>query len=158
TDDDIKRLNRGGHDPQKVYAAYHAAVNTPGQPTCILAKTVKGYGIGEEGEGKNPTHQLKKLGVDALKAIRDRYRIPIGDDVIQDAPLYKPPENSRELKYMLERRKELGGFLPERRVTAEPLKMPGLEIFDALLKGSGDRENSTTMAYVRALTALTRDK
>jgi pyruvate dehydrogenase E1 component len=158
TDDDIKRLNRGGHDPQKVYAAYHAAVNTQGQPTCILAKTVKGYGIGEEGEGKNPTHQLKKLGVDALKTIRDRYRIPIADDVIKDAPLYKPPENSREMAYMLERRKELGGFLPQRRVTAAPLEIPGLEVFDALLKGSGERENSTTMAYVRALTALTRDK
>jgi pyruvate dehydrogenase E1 component len=158
TDDDIKRLNRGGHDPQKVYAAYHAAVNTQGQPTCILAKTVKGYGIGEEGEGKNPTHQLKKLGVEALKTIRDRYRIPIGDDVLAEAPLYKPPENSRELAYMHERRKELGGYLPERRVTAKPLQIPGLEIFDALLKGSGDRENSTTMAYVRALTALTRDK
>ncbi len=158
TDNDIKRLNRGGHDPQKVYAAYHAAVNTEGQPTCILAKTVKGYGIGEEGEGKNPTHQLKKLGLEALKSIRDRYRIPIADDVIAEAPLYKPAKESRELAYMLERRKELGGFLPQRRVTAKPLTVPGIEIFDALLKGSGDREQSTTMAFVRALTALTRDK
>ncbi|HKP57837.1 MAG TPA: pyruvate dehydrogenase (acetyl-transferring), homodimeric type [Polyangiales bacterium] len=158
TDDDIKRLNRGGHDPQKVYAAYQAAVNTVDKPTCILAKTVKGYGVGEEGEGKNPTHQLKKLGVDALKAIRDRYRIPIADEVIKDAPFYKPPAESRELAYLHERRKALGGYLPERRVTAQPLKVPGLEVFDVLLKGTGEREISTTMAYVRILTLLTRDK
>ena len=158
TDADIKRLNRGGHDPQKVYAAYHAAVSTEGQPTCILAKTVKGYGIGEAGEGKNPTHQIKELGVDALKAFRDRYRIPISDEVIAEAPFYKPAENSREMQYLKERSKAMGGSVPVRRIKAEPLKVPGLEIFDALLKGSGDRDMSTTMAFVRVLTALARDK
>jgi pyruvate dehydrogenase E1 component len=158
TDADIKRLNRGGHDPQKVYAAYHAALASEGQPTCILAKTVKGYGIGEAGEGKNPTHQIKELGVDALKAFRDRYRIPISDEVIAQAPFYKPPENSREMQYMRERSQAMGGFVPQRRTPAKPLQVPGLDMFDALLKGSGDREMSTTMAFVRVLTALTRDK
>jgi pyruvate dehydrogenase E1 component len=158
TDADIKRLNRGGHDPQKVYAAYHAATNSEGQPTCILAKTVKGYGIGEAGEGKNPTHQIKELGVDALKAFRDRYRIPISDEVIAQAPFYKPPENSREMQYMRERSQAMGGFVPQRRTQAQPLQVPGLEIFDSLLKGTGDREMSTTMAFVRVLTALARDK
>jgi pyruvate dehydrogenase E1 component len=158
TDSDIKRLNRGGHDPQKVYAAYHAAVHVEGQPTCILAKTVKGYGIGEAGEGKNPTHQIKELGVEALKAFRDRYRIPISDDVIAQAPFYKPPEQSREMQYFRARHKELGGYLPTRRVQAERLKVPSLELFDALLKGTGEREISTTMAFVRVLSALVRDK
>ncbi len=158
TDADIKRLNRGGHDPQKVYAAYHAAVNTVGQPTCILAKTVKGYGTGEEGEGKNPTHQMKKMGAEALKAFRDRYRIPISDEAIGDAPFYKPEQGSRELQYLQERRAELGGFLPQRRENTTPLPVPPLSALDTLLKGTGDREISTTMAYVRILTALLRDK
>jgi pyruvate dehydrogenase E1 component len=158
TDNDIKRLNRGGHDPQKVYAAYHAAVHTEGQPTCILAKTVKGYGIGDAGEGKNPTHQIKELGIEALKAFRDRYRIPIGDDVIAQAPFYKPPEESREMQYFRARHKELGGYLPARRVQAAPLQVPPLDSFDALLKGTGEREISTTMAFVRVLSALVRDK
>ncbi|HEX4354736.1 MAG TPA: pyruvate dehydrogenase (acetyl-transferring), homodimeric type, partial [Polyangiales bacterium] len=158
SDNDIKRLNRGGHDPQKVYAAYYAATHTEGQPTCVLAHTVKGYGIGEAGEGKNPTHQIKELNVDALKAFRDRYRIPIPDDVIANAPFYKPPESSREMQYFRERRKSLGGNVPSRTLKAKPLAVPELNIFDALLKGTGDREMSTTMAFVRALTALTRDK
>jgi pyruvate dehydrogenase E1 component len=158
TDADIKHLNRGGHDPQKVFAAYHAAVNSEGQPTCILAKTVKGYGIGEAGEGKNPTHQIKELGTEALKAFRDRYRIPIGDDVIAQAPFYKPPEDSREMAYMRERSEAMGGPVPVRQTKAKPLEVPGLEIFDTLLKGSGERELSTTMAFVRAITALARDK
>jgi pyruvate dehydrogenase E1 component len=158
TDDDIKRLNRGGHDPQKVYAAYHAAVHGTGQPTCILAKTVKGYGMGEAGEGKNPTHQLKKLGEDTLKAYRDRYRIPISDEQIADAPYYKPPEGSRELAYLHERRRVLGGYVPERRVRAEPLQVPTLDELEPLLKGSGDRDMSTTMAFVRLLGLLLRNK
>ncbi|HTU61856.1 MAG TPA: pyruvate dehydrogenase (acetyl-transferring), homodimeric type, partial [Polyangiales bacterium] len=158
TDSDIKRLNRGGHDPQKVFAAYHAATEVEGQPTCILAKTVKGYGLGEAGEGKNPTHQLKELGAEALKAFRDRYRIPISDEVIAEAPFYKPPEQSREMKYLRERSQTMGGPVPTRRVTAKPLTVPELSIFDPLLKGTGDREISTTMAFVRVLTALARDK
>ncbi len=158
TDADIKRLNRGGHDPQKVYAAYHAAVHTEGFPTCILAKTVKGYGTGEEGEGKNPTHQLKKLGAGAIKAFRDRYRVPISDEQIAETPFYKPEENSREMQYLRQRRQALGGAVPERRERAPALEVPPLSAFDALLKSTGDREISTTMAYVRILTALTRDK
>jgi pyruvate dehydrogenase E1 component len=158
TDMDIKHLNRGGHDPQKVYAAYYAATHTEGQPTCILAKTVKGYGIGDAGEGKNPTHQLKELGTETLKAMRDRYRIPIGDEAVAQAPYYRPPESSREMQYLRERRKAMGGSLPTRQLKAQPLKVPELSIFDTLLKGSGDREMSTTMAFVRALTALARDK
>ncbi|HEY2735287.1 MAG TPA: pyruvate dehydrogenase (acetyl-transferring), homodimeric type, partial [Polyangiales bacterium] len=158
SDNDIKRLNRGGHDPQKVYAAYYAATHTEGQPTCVLAHTVKGYGIGEAGEGKNPTHQIKELNVDALKAFRDRYRIPIPDDVIANAPFYKPAESSREMQYFRERRKTLGGNVPSRSLKAKPIPVPDLNVFDSLLKGSGDREMSTTMAFVRALTALTRDK
>jgi pyruvate dehydrogenase E1 component len=158
TDNDIKKLNRGGHDPQKVYAAYQAAVSTEGQPTCILAKTVKGYGMGEAGEGQNPTHQLKKLGDDALKAYRDRYRIPISDAQIADAPYYKPPEKSRELQYLHERRRLLGGYVPERRVTAQPLEVPELREFEPLLKSSGERDLSTTMAFVRLLGLLLRNK
>jgi pyruvate dehydrogenase E1 component len=158
TDADIKRLNRGGHDPQKVYAAYAAAVHTEGQPTCILAKTVKGYGIGDAGEGKNPTHQIKELNAEALKAFRDRYRIPLSDDVIAQAPFFRPPEQSREMEYLRERRKSMGGSVPSRTSKAKPLAVPDIAIFDALLKGTGDREISTTMAFVRVLTALVRDK
>ncbi|MDX1528424.1 MAG: pyruvate dehydrogenase (acetyl-transferring), homodimeric type, partial [Gammaproteobacteria bacterium] len=158
SDEDIWRLNRGGHDPHKVYAAYAAAVKHQGQPTVILAKTVKGYGMGEAGEGQNITHQQKKMGEEALKAFRDRFNIPISDDAIGDAPFYRPPEDSPEIKYMLERRKALGGFLPQRRKEATPLEVPGLDAFEGQLKGTGDREISTTMAFVRILTALTRDK
>jgi pyruvate dehydrogenase E1 component len=158
TDTDLKKLNRGGHDPQKVYAAYHAATNTKGRPTCILAKTVKGYGMGEAGEGKNPTHQLKKLGGEALKAFRDRYRIPIPDAQIPEAPYYKPDDNSPELTYMRERRKELGGPLPERRVAKKPLPVPPLEELKPLLEASGERDLSTTMAFVRLLGLLLRNK
>ncbi len=158
SDEDIWRLNRGGHDPHKVYAAYAAAVKHEGQPTVILAKTVKGYGMGEAGEGQNITHQQKKMGEEALKAFRDRFNIPISDDAIADAPFYRPPEDSPEIQYMLERRKALGGFLPQRRKEATPLEVPGLDAFEGQLKGTGDREISTTMAFVRILTALTRDK
>ena len=158
SDEDIWRLNRGGHDPHKVYAAYAEAVKHAGEPTVILAKTVKGYGMGEAGEGQNITHQQKKMGEDALKAFRDRFNIPISDDEIADAPFYRPPDDSPEIRYMRERRERLGGYLPQRRRKAAPREIPDLSAFDALLKGSGEREMSTTMAFVRILTALTRDR
>ena len=158
TDEDIWRLNRGGHDPHKVYAAYEAAVKHTGQPTVILAKTVKGYGMGEAGEGQNITHSQKKMGEDALKAFRDRFNIPISDDEIVNAPFYKPPEDSPEIKYLHERREALGGYLPARRIDSPPLEIPDLRAFDAQLKDSGEREVSTTMTFVRLLNTLTRDK
>jgi len=158
TDDDIWQLNRGGHDPQKIYAAYAAATRHEGQPTVILAKTVKGYGMGEAGEGQNITHQQKKFGEDALRVFRDRYRIPIPDEQLVDAPFYKPSPDSPEIRYMHERRQALGGYLPARTSTAKPLEIPPLETFHTLTEGSGKREISTTMAFVRLLTALCRDK
>jgi len=158
TDEDIWRLNRGGHDPFKVYAAYAAAARTEGKPTVILAKTVKGYGMGEAGEGQNITHQQKKMGEAALKAFRDRFNIPVSDDRIGDAPFYRPAPDSQEIRYLQERRKALGGYLPVRRNDAEPLEIPGLSAFESVTKGSGDRTMSTTMAFVRLLTVLTRDK
>jgi pyruvate dehydrogenase E1 component len=158
SDEDIWRLNRGGHDPHKVYAAYAEAVKHRGQPTVILAKTVKGYGMGEAGEGQNITHQQKKMGEDALKAFRDRFDIPISDDAIAGAPFYRPDDDSAEIKYLQERRKALGGYLPQRRKTAASLEIPSLDAFETQLKGTGEREISTTMAMVRILTALTRDK
>ncbi len=158
TDDEIGRLARGGHDPQKMYAAYAAAVKHKGQPTVILAKTVKGYGMGVAGEGQNITHQQKKMGEEALKAFRDRFNIPLSDADIGDAPFYKPGPDSPEIKYLQERRKALGGYLPSRRRRAEPVEVPDLKAFDTQLKGSGDAEMSTTMALVRILSMLTRDK
>jgi pyruvate dehydrogenase E1 component len=158
TDEDIWRLNRGGHDPIKVHAAYHAAVHHTGQPTVILAKTVKGYGMGEAGEGQNITHQQKKMGEEALKAFRDRFNIPIPDDQIASAPFYKPAVDSPEMTYLHERRAALGGYLPSRRGEAETLVVPPLDSFKALLEGSGEREMSTTMGFVRLLTSLIRDK
>ncbi|MDQ2694739.1 MAG: pyruvate dehydrogenase (acetyl-transferring), homodimeric type [Pseudomonadota bacterium] len=158
SDEDIWRLNRGGHDPHKVYAAYHAAVNTKGVPTVILAKTVKGYGMGEAGEGQNITHSQKKMGHKALKDFRDRFQIPIPDDQLDDAPYYRPAGDSPEIQYMLERRRALGGFLPQRRRDAPPLAAPDLSVFDTLLQDSGGRELSTTMAFVRILAALARHK
>ena len=159
SDDDIWRLNRGGHDPHKVYAAYAQAVAHTGQPTVILCKTVKGYGMGEAGEGKMITHGQKKLGEAALKQFRDRFNIPISDADLGSAPFYRPPENSPEMKYLRERTAAMGGFLPQRRARASvPLTIPPLSVFDAVLKGTGDREISTTMAFVRILAALTRDK
>ena len=159
TDDDIWRLNRGGHDPHKIYAAYHAATQHTGQPTVILAKTVKGYGMGEAGEGQNATHQQKKMGEDALLAFRDRFNIPLTDDEVADAPFYRPQKNSPETEYMLARRESLGGFLPARKsLTAASFKVPGLDIFKSQLESTGDREISTTMAFVRILSALVRDK
>jgi pyruvate dehydrogenase E1 component len=158
TDEDIWRLNRGGHDPIKVYAAYHAAAQHRGQPTVILAKTVKGYGMGVAGEGQNITHSQKKMGEAALKAFRDRFNIPIPDDQIASTPFYRPPADSPEMKYLHERRQALGGYLPARRTEAQPLNIPPLESFKALLEGNAEREMSTTMVFVRFLTILTRDK
>ncbi|MCU7946680.1 MAG: pyruvate dehydrogenase (acetyl-transferring), homodimeric type, partial [Candidatus Thiodiazotropha sp. (ex Cardiolucina cf. quadrata)] len=158
TDEDIWRLNRGGHDPHKVFAAYAEAVSHKGQPTVILAKTVKGYGMGVAGEGQNITHSQKKMGEAALKAFRDRFNIPISDDQIGAAPFYKPPADSPEMKYMHEHRETLGGFLPQRRTKLDPLQVPSLDSFKALLEGSGEREQSTTMAFVRLLNMLVRDK
>ncbi len=158
TDDDVWRLNRGGHDPHKIYAAYAAAVKHKGQPTVILAKTVKGYGMGVAGEGQNITHQQKKMGEDALRAFRDRFNIPLSDEKIAEAPFYKPAEDSPEMQYLKERRKALGGYVPSRRSKAEPVEVPELSVFEAQLQDTGEREISTTMAFVRILTTLTRDK
>ena len=158
TDEDIWRLNRGGHDPVKVYAAYASALRCKGQPTVILAKTVKGYGMGIAGEGMNITHSQKKMGEAHLKAFRDRFNIPISDDQIGAAPFYKPPPDSPEMKYLQERREVLGGPLPARRDSSPVLEVPGLDAFKSLLESSGDRELSTTMALVRMMSALVRDK
>jgi pyruvate dehydrogenase E1 component len=158
TDEDIWRLNRGGHDPHKIYAAYAAAVKHQGQPTVILTKTVKGYGMGLAGEGQNITHQQKKMNQDAVRAFRDRFNIQIPDEQLAEVPFYKPDQDSPEIKYLHERRQALGGYLPQRQLTATPLELPELSIFDTMLQGSGDREFSTTMAFVRMLSALARDK
>ncbi|MGR8921238.1 MAG: pyruvate dehydrogenase (acetyl-transferring), homodimeric type, partial [Gammaproteobacteria bacterium] len=158
SDDDIWRLSRGGHDPHKVYAAYAAAVAHTGQPTVILCKTIKGYGMGAAGEGKNITHQQKKLPTEAVKAFRDRFNVPIPDDRLDELPYYKPAEDSPEMQYLRERTAAMGGFVPQRRPRAEPLTIPDISIFDSILGGSGERELSTTMAFVRLLNALVRDK
>ncbi|HEY6821422.1 MAG TPA: pyruvate dehydrogenase (acetyl-transferring), homodimeric type [Burkholderiales bacterium] len=160
SDEDIWRLNRGGHDPHKVYAAYAAAVKHKGQPTVILAKTIKGFGLGKQGQAKNPTHQLKKVDVATLREMRDQFNIPIPDDKLEELPFYIPPPDAPEMKYLHERRKQLGGYLPQRRRKADkPPAVPPLSAFDPILKGSGEgREISTTMAFVRVLTALVRDK
>ncbi len=161
SDDDIWRLNRGGHDPHKVYAAYQNAVETKGQPTVILAKTVKGYGIGGAGESLNPTHQTKKLDDAAVRAFRDRFKIPVSDEQLQDGqvPFFHPGKDSEEIQYMMDRRAKLGGFIPKRRAKAdESLPVPELKTFERLLKATGDREISTTMAFVQALNIILRDK
>ena len=157
TDEDIWRLNRGGHDPHKIYAAYAAAVRHTGQPTVILAKTVKGYGMGEAGEGQNTTHQQKKMGEEAMLAFRDRFNIPLTDEEVAKAPFYRPAKDSPETQYLLARRKALGGFLPARRRKGPAMTAPELAIFQNQLDGSGEREISTTMAFVRILSALVRD-
>ncbi|MEO8187319.1 MAG: pyruvate dehydrogenase (acetyl-transferring), homodimeric type [Burkholderiaceae bacterium] len=158
TDEDIWRLNRGGHDPHKVYAAFAAAVKHKSQPTVILAKTVKGYGMGFAGEAQNIAHQQKKMREPALKAFRDRFRIPIADDVIAEMPFYKPPEDSPEMRYLRARTLAMGGVLPVRRRKAARLEVPELGAFETLLKGTEDREMSTTMAFVRLLSVLLKDK
>ncbi|MBA3564611.1 MAG: pyruvate dehydrogenase (acetyl-transferring), homodimeric type, partial [Gammaproteobacteria bacterium] len=158
SDDDVWRLNRGGHDPHKVYAAYHEAVRHKGRPTVILAKTVKGFGLGKGAEGQMVTHQAKKLDDDALRAFRDRFNIPVSDEEIADVPFCRPPENSEEIRYLKEHRRALGGYLPARRTEARPLTAPSLEAFESLLAGTKEREISTTMALVRMLTTLIKDK
>ena len=158
TDEDIWKLSRGGHDPRKVYAAYKSASDHQGQPTVILAKTVKGYGMGNAGEAQNTTHSQKSLGVEQMKVFRDRFNIPLTDEQVEDIPYITLDDDSEEKKYLLARREELGGFLPKRNHNAPALKTPDLSIFNAMLKSSGDREISTTMAFVRILTALIRDK
>ena len=158
SDQEIWHLNRGGHDPIKVYSAYDAAVRHTGTPTIILVKTVKGYGMGEAGEGQNTAHQQKKLDLEALKKMRDRFNIPVSDKDIEHVPYYKPAPDSDEIEYLQERRQALGGYLPQRRTKAAKLPIPGLEIFKTQIDGTGEREASTTMAFVRMLTALARDK
>ena len=158
SDEEIWLLNRGGLDQQKVYAAYHEAVRHTGQPTVIIAKTIKGYGMGASGEGQMITHQAKKMTEDALRAFRDRFELPLTDEQVRDAEYYKPPDDSPEMRYLRERRAELGGALPVRRRQAEPLVTPDLSLFESQLQGTADREISTTMAFVRVLAALLRDK
>ena len=158
SDDDIWRLNRGGHDPHKVYAAYKKATDHKDQPTVLLTKTVKGYGMGEAGEGQNTTHSQKKMGEDDLATFAERFNIPLSEEQIAKAEYYKPAEDSAEMQYMQAQRKKLGGYLPSRTHLAAPLEIPELSTFSALLEGSGEREMSTTMAFVRILTALSRDK
>jgi len=160
SDDDIWRLNRGGHDPHKVYAAYASAINHTGQPTVILAKTIKGYGMGEAGEAQNITHQQKKMGTISLKSFRDRFHLPVSDTEIEDLPYLMFEEGSPELAYMKEKRNELGGLLHKnQRQNTKALQIPSLSAFDTLLKASGEeRESSTTMVFVRILNILVKDK
>ena len=158
SDDDIYRLNRGGHDPYKVYAAYHAAVHHQGEPTVILAKTIKGYGMGDAGESENTTHQVKKLDLEGLKHFRDRFNIPLSDSELESVPYYRPKDDAPETVYLKKRRASLGGFMPKRSEAEETLAVPGLDLFSAQLKGTGGRANSTTMQFVRLLGTLVRDK
>jgi pyruvate dehydrogenase E1 component len=158
TDEQIMYLNRGGHDPYKVYAAYAEAAAHKGQPTVILAQTVKGYGLGASGEAANDTHSIKKLDIESLRSFRDRFGIPVADDQLESLPLYRPPEDSPEMAYMRRRREALGGPLPARNNTLQPLPAPPLEAFAKQLESSGEREISTTMAFVRVLANLIKDK
>ena len=158
TDDQIMALNRGGHDPYKVYAAYSEAVESTGHPTVILAHTVKGYGLGAGGQAANDTHSVKKLDVENLKIFRDRFGIPISDDQLETVPYYRPEENSPELIYMNERRAALGGPLPSRKSDFEEMSVPALKVFDKQLDSSGEREISSTMAFVRILSTLIKNK
>ena len=158
TDDEVWQLRRGGHDPIKVYAAYAAAVSHRDQPTVILAKTIKGYGMGAAGEGMNITHQQKKMGLEELKAFRDRFKIPVTDEQIAEVPLHRPADDSIEIQYLRERRKALSGSLPQRRRASQPLVVPPLSAFESQLTSTGEREVSTTMSFVRILSALVRDK
>ncbi|HEY1076774.1 MAG TPA: pyruvate dehydrogenase (acetyl-transferring), homodimeric type [Fontimonas sp.] len=158
SDEEVAQLNRGGHDPHKIYAAYAAASEHTGSPTVILAKTVKGYGMGEAGEGQNITHSQKKMGEEALKAFRDRFQLPISDDKIAHTPFYRPADDSPEIQYLKARREALGGSLPARKPNLTPLQIPELSLFDKITAGSGEREISTTMAFVQMLQTLCRDK
>ncbi len=158
SDDEIWRLNRGGHDSQKVYAAYAQAIEHQGSPTVVLAKTIKGYGMGAAGEGMNITHQQKKMSIEQLRAFRDRFSIPVSDDQITEVPFYRPAENSPEIQYIKKQRELLGGYLPARSTACEKLTIPKLDAFASVTKGTGDREISTTMAFVRILGVLLKDK
>jgi len=158
TDEDIYRLNRGGHDPYKVFAAYAAATKHKGQPTVILAKTVKGYGLGLAGEAQNISHSVKKLDIEALKKFRDRFDIPLPDAELEKVPYYRPPADSAEMRYLRGRREALGGSLPSRNPEFEALEVPSLSSLEAVTKGTGKREISTTMAFVRILSSLIKDK
>ncbi|MGY9040165.1 MAG: pyruvate dehydrogenase (acetyl-transferring), homodimeric type, partial [Rhodobacterales bacterium] len=157
SDEEIWKLNRGGHDPYKVYAAYHNAVNHEGQPSVILAKTIKGYGTGA-GQGQNTAHNTKKVDIDSLKKFRDRFDIPVNDDELEKLPFYKPEEGSAEYKYLHSRREALGGYMPQRRTESNKVPVPPLDTLKAILDGSGDREISTTMAFVRIISQLVKDK
>ncbi|MEC8427136.1 MAG: pyruvate dehydrogenase (acetyl-transferring), homodimeric type, partial [Pseudomonadota bacterium] len=158
SDEDIMYLNRGGHDPFKVYAAYAEAMEHKGQPTVILAQTVKGYGMGDSAEAQNETHSVKKLDMESLKRFRDRFGIPISDDELKNVPYYRPAPDSPEMVYMKNRRKELGGPIPSRQANFEVLETPPLESLKSQLKGSGERQISTTMSFVRILSSLVKDK
>ena len=158
SDEQLEKMKRGGHDPEKVYTAYKAAVEHKGAPTVILARTVKGYGLGEAGEGKNITHQQKKLNEDELREFRTRFSIPISDEEVAKAPFYRPAEDSAEIRYLKERRKALGGYIPKRVVKSSPLKTPAEELFEEFYTGTEGREVSTTMVFVRILAKLLRDK
>src|SRR5579871_2358918 len=158
SDQDIWYLNRGGHDAYKVYAAYDSAVRHKGQPTVILAKTVKGFGLGKSAEGQMVAHQQKKLDVEALRELRDRFNIPVPDEDLEHLPFRKPPDDSPEMRYLQERRRALGGYLPARKHSAPPLTVPALDAFRTILEGTAEREISTTMAFVRILTALLKDR
>jgi pyruvate dehydrogenase E1 component len=157
SDEQLRRLRRGGHDPEKVYAAYKAAVENQGSPTVVLAQTIKGYGLGEAGEGRNVTHQQKKLNEQELREFRSRFGIPISDEQISEMPFYKPSPDSEEMKYLQERRRELGGYVPRRAVTVLPLQTPSDDLFAEFYEGTGDREVATTMAFVHLLSKLLSD-
>lgn len=158
SDEDLVKLRRGGHDPLKVYNAYKKALENKGSPTVILAQTIKGYGLGEAGEGRNITHQQKKLNEEELIHFRDRFNIPISDEEVANAPFYKPGEESEEMNYLIEHRKKLGGFLPKRKRDKTDFKMPEEKLFDEFFKGSGKREVATTMAAVQMLSKLLKNK
>lgn len=158
TDEEIRHLNRGGHDPKKVYAAFSEAMKTKGQPTVILVKTVKGYGLSKQIQAVNKAHQIKKLDETGLKYFRDRFDLPISDEQLTELPFYRPSEDSAEYRYLMGRREALGGHLPARRSGHIPLDVPELSVFDSVLKGSGGKEQSTTMVFVRLLSIMLRDK
>ncbi|MDH3600445.1 MAG: pyruvate dehydrogenase (acetyl-transferring), homodimeric type, partial [Candidatus Tectomicrobia bacterium] len=158
SDDQLGKMRRGGHDPEKVYAAYKAAVENRGSPTVILAKTIKGYGLGEQGEGRNVTHKQKELNENELREFRARFGIPLSDEEVPGAPFYRPPEESPESQYLHEHRQNLGGYLPNRSVTCAPLRTPPESLFEEFYQGTDGRAVSTTMVYVRMLTKLLRDK
>jgi len=158
SDEQIRKLRLGGHDPVKVFAAYKEAVEHKGEPTVILARTIKGYGLGESGEGKNITHQQKKLNEDELREFRSRFGIPVTDEKISQIPFYRPPENSLEMQYLQKRREELGKYIPKRALVSEPLQVPSHELFEEFFQGTGDRRVATTMSLVRLISKLLRDK